>query len=158
MFADLPIDKLKTLDPITGLRQAFIARCGDLPKALSMLDKNGDGVIQQKELFQGFKSLNIPWRDITGLLTEEDIMHLFDADGSGDIDLNEFLGFPDEVGDWRELDHEAQWRYYYTRVLNRRAYVQEAKWNDVEYEHERKEREPENVSFFNFFRSFFIQI
>lgn len=48
-----------------------------------------------------------------------ELFHVFDADGSGEVDLEEFLGFPAELEqDWRTLGYNGAWRNYCTKVHN----------------------------------------
>ena len=146
-YCDLPIGQLKAMEPVSALRQCFIVRCGSLQNAYHKLDKNGDGVLSRKEFQEGLQNLTIPWDKITDCKSEDEVFALIDVDDSGQIDLSEFLGFPDSLGvDCEKLTGEERqehlWKNYYTRALERRAFKAEPKWHQIEQNHRAKVADP----------------
>jgi calmodulin len=90
-------------------------------QAFDMFDKEGNGTISVDELYQAFKNLG---NDFTFEQVEEMVREI-DADGSGEIDFEEFLSLIKKVNeDNNEIDEEdAVIRAFRTFDKDRNGYL-----------------------------------
>lgn len=77
------------------IRLKMIESCGSEFKAYKSLDYNLNGEVSITEFTDGLDRLKVPWREITGFKSRNDLFKLFDVDESGSLDLREI--FPEEA-------------------------------------------------------------
>merc|ERR1719487_1375083 len=86
---------LQDLPPVQAMRSAFLYKYGSLRSVWRYLDGNGSGSLSYTEFEEGIEGSGLNWKTITGCVSMKELFNLFDSDGSNDVSLVEFLGFPD---------------------------------------------------------------
>lgn len=89
---ELPLKELQSMPVLDAFRHMLISRLGSLPQAYRYLDVNDNGNLSYSEFESGLRALQVDWSLITG----KSIANLFkalDQNGSGDLSLEELLGY-----------------------------------------------------------------
>lgn len=113
-----------------------------------MVDLNGNGLLSSTEFMMGLQALRIPWKELTGLDDVNELFQMFDTDNSGEVDLEEFLGYPNALeADWRTLDEQGAWRNYITKVkMTTTKMTRAAKWERVMMDYTKKALEKQRAA------------
>merc|ERR1719313_1514900 len=91
-------------------------------------------MVSLEEFENGIIKTKINYKTITGFEDLEDLYDLFDDDGSGEVSLVEFLGFPDVEGEapHKEEDVNTMWkRYVNNSKLLPMTMTRQAKWQSI---------------------------
>merc|ERR550537_1642149 len=111
--------ELKELPPVQAMRSAFLYKYGSLRSVWRYLDGNGSGSLSFTEFEEGIEGSGLNWKTITGCVSMKELFNLFDSDGSNDVSLVEFLGFPDVEEAPKDLSKEPienAWKRYVNAV------------------------------------------
>jgi Ca2+-binding EF-hand superfamily protein len=140
---DMPVQEFKEMPPVQAIRHALLHRAGNLQAVFDVIDLNGDGTLDQQEFADGLSAMRIPWKELTGCQDVPELFSHFDDDNSGEVNLEEFLGFPEAMDDeWRKLPEQDQWKNYATKVkLTATLMTRPPKWESVQMASQKKDLE-----------------
>lgn len=110
----LPIEELRQMPAVEAIRQALIFRAGSLKEAYTRMDVNTSGSVSLNEFQSGLQSLRIDWLSVTGKAVNV-LFRELDADQSGELSLEELLGYiPEDDQDFR--DTRTLWAQYFNKT------------------------------------------
>merc|ERR1719460_744588 len=123
---------LNNLPPVQAMRSAFLLKYGTLGAVWRFLDNNGSGSLSFTEFADGIEQSGLDYKTITGVENIKELFMIFDSDGSNDVSLVEFIGYPevdDLPKDRANESSSTMWKRYINNVkLSPMAITREAKW------------------------------
>lgn len=126
---------LINLPPLQAMRTAFLQIYGSLNAIWRTLDNNGSGSLSFTEFKEGIEKSGVDYKTVAGVTDIKELFMLFDVDGSNDIDLVEFIGYPEVEEPPKNLGKEPAanlWkRYINAKMASPMAMSRDAKWSGM---------------------------